>query len=93
MSAVRSWFIRELASNEVLVQGLIQSGRFGLFTPNWNTTKIQQGFCHHFPKWCNSGITLTADDYLQPDNTERIAQVVAAHFPAGTSVKDMLHWK
>ncbi|KFP92062.1 Lysosomal acid lipase/cholesteryl ester hydrolase, partial [Apaloderma vittatum] len=48
-------------------------------------------FCRHLGKVCGSGISYITGDRIQSLNMSRI-DIYVAHYPAGTSVKNVIHW-
>lgn len=59
---------------------------------NWFQTDVGIAFCSTFSKVCGDLMTQIMDGDASLDNYERY-DVLMGHFPAGTSVMNMAHWK
>ena len=59
---------------------------------NWFQTDVGIAFCSTFAKVCGDLMTQIMDGDASLDNYERY-DVLIGHFPAGTSIMNMAHWK
>eukprot|EP00331_Platyophrya_macrostoma_P029329 CAMPEP_0176440796 /NCGR_PEP_ID=MMETSP0127-20121128/20792_1 /TAXON_ID=938130 /ORGANISM="Platyophrya macrostoma, Strain WH" /LENGTH=384 /DNA_ID=CAMNT_0017825405 /DNA_START=120 /DNA_END=1274 /DNA_ORIENTATION=+ len=92
MAHVKSKLLTTLSHTPLLPEILAKVGKYGIFQPNWVTEAAGKALCTFLPWACSLGISLVADLDPSLDNIDRVG-VFAGHFPAGTSVNDILHWK
>ena len=71
---------------------MAQLGKYGIFQPNWLTSEVGRILCTYIPYACKLGIELIADVDPSVDDLDRLS-VLVTHYPGGTSVNNILHWK
>lgn len=92
MANVKTKLMVALAHTPLLPQIMEQVGKYGIFQPNWVSSAVGQALCKYMSWACSLGIALVADVNPSLDNMDR-GGIFGGHFPAGTSVDDILHWK
>jgi hypothetical protein len=82
-----------LLNKSVLLQWYTLRG-INEFMPsaNWFNTDLGITFCAAFTKICGDMISQIMDGDSSLDNYDRY-DVLVGHYPAGTSVMNMAHWK
>mmetsp|Transcript_55023 Transcript_55023/g.63290 ORF Transcript_55023/g.63290 Transcript_55023/m.63290 type:complete len:395 (-) Transcript_55023:176-1360(-) len=92
LANIRSDIAKSMARMPLLPEILQQAGKFGLLLPNWISSKAGSVLCKMLPWTCSFGMKIASDD--DPGmNNQAAYENFAGHFPAGTSVTDILHWK
>ena len=89
---VRSHLITTLARTPLLVQLLQQVGKYGVLMPNWFSSQGGRAICTTFSWTCSLGLNLVSDDKPNTNNEAKY-DALAGHYPSGTSVMDLQHWK
>ena len=62
-----------------------------MFPANYLTTGALRLLCDILPAICKFGVYLVADEDITLDNSERLL-VYLEHFPAGTSLRCLIHY-
>ena len=62
-----------------------------MFPAGWLTTSAFRVICTVIPAICDFGVYLIADEDTYLDNTDRLS-IYMGHFPAGTSLKCLVHY-
>jgi len=89
---VKSKLMTLIAQTKVLPEVMAIVGKYGIFQPNWATSQVGKALCKYMQWACTLGLALVADVDPSLDNMGR-SSIFGGHFPAGTSVDNLFHWK
>ena len=92
MANVKTKLMVLLANTPLLPEIMAEIGKYGIFNAGWVQSEAGRLLCKYMQWACTMGIQLVADVDASTDNLARL-DVFAGHFPSGTSVTDIMHWK
>jgi hypothetical protein len=79
------------ANQGILIAAANTLGIHEMFPANYLATGAMRLFCGIVPAICKFGVYLIADEDTTLDDSDRLL-VYLAHFPAGTSLRCLIHY-
>lgn len=92
MKNLKSTLLNTIARVPLIHKLLWVIGRHGLLLPNWLATEGGRILCKTVPGICGAGMWLVSDEHPELNNKARY-DILGGHFPAGTSVLNIFHWR
>jgi len=65
---------------------------YDMFPANWLDTGAMKLICGVLPPLCEFGVYILCDEDTDLDDSTRLNDYVGGHFPAGTSLKCLVHY-